>query len=479
MKNNIAVFLLSLALSLTTANIFAQCSPTTTSGSCGSVQSLTVGASCVTGTTCGGGPSDPAGSCLASGAECSWYSFTASANDMFVEIDVTYTDGCHIRSSVYSGSCGSLTEISCESGAPLDDMHSLSGLTIGNTYYIQVCYSPGGPCGKDGFADYCIRTGEPDPPCAVCSSPCGTASGYATSPTTQQVVDDCQTSPFSPELQPSSTHTFCYSFTATATSVDFNVIITSDCGSGNVSGFSWDLYNYPSCGGAIQSGTLSSLTFSGLTIGNDYVFCYTFTVPSTCTHSQHCPYFVGAEPLPISLVSFDAEALEDKSVNLKWITESEINNDFFTIERSKDGESFEVVDILEGAGNSSEMRRYNMEDENPYTGTSYYRLKQTDYDGKYSYSDIQSVEINKSFGNITVFPNPVKRNGTLSFDSGTPGKVQIEVYDLSGRLVLEDTYSTKKGMNSLELNTESLKDGMYFLLLDNEVEKTTVKFIKE
>lgn len=319
-------------------------------------------------------------------------------------------------------------------------------------------------------------------PCSsnsVCATPCGTASGYATAPTTATVVADCQTSPFAPELQPSSANTFCYSFQATATSVDFNVIITSNCGGGNVTGFSWSLYN-ATCGGAIQTGTLSSLTFSGLTVGNDYVFCYTFTVPSTCTHSQHCPFFVGATVLPIKLLNFNANYIKESgNIVLDWATISEINNDYFTIEKSIDGENFEVVGIVDGAGNSSELKSYNSLDEKPYIGTSYYRLKQTDFDGKFEYSDIVPVKIDDNISNATIYPNPITNNGVLEFNANSTDVIVVTIYDVSGRIILNNQHFTNKGINKIQLETSNLTNGMYFISLKNGNNKTNLKFIKE
>lgn len=459
------------------------CTPTTTNGSCGAALALTAGAACVNGTTCGGN-AETASSCLFAGSQCSWYSFTATGTNMYVNIDVTATSGCNISSNVYSatGACSGLTEISCQAGAPLDDMHSLTGLTVGNTYYIQVCYPLGGPCGAAGSAQFCIKAAEPDPPCNVCATPCGTAQGFAAPPTAATVVAGCTTSPFVPELQAGSTHTFCYDFQATATSVDFNVIITSNCGAGNVSAFSWKLYN-STCGGAIQTGTLASLTFTPVVIGNNYVFCYTFTVPnpppSGCTHSQHCPYFVGATVLPITLTSFEANVVDNVFINLDWITASEINNDFFTIEKSKDGQLFEVVGIVDGAGNSNTVLEYETLDENPYKGISYYRLKQTDFDGQNNYSKIVAVNIVGAFEDVAVFPNPILGVGYLSFTAAANSTSAVLIYDISGREVWSKNYTTNKGTNKFTMETEHLTQGMYFLMLDNGVENVTIKFIKE
>ena len=454
------------------------CSPATTNGNCLAATTLVVGDPCVAGTTCGG--SGQLGSCLYTGSECSWYSFTATATAMFVNIEVTANNGCHISSNIIesTGSCVG-TEISCQSGTPLDDLHSLTGLTVGTVYYVQVCYSPGGPCGNGGSAEYCIEVGEPDPPCNTCASPCGTALGYASSPTVQQVVDDCTTSTFSPALQPGTLHRYCNSFTATSTTVNFNVIITSNCTGGNVTSLTWDLYNDPACGAAIQSGDINGLTFSGLTVGNNYVFCYKFTVPVTCTHFQHCPYFVGATVLPVDLLHFGAEVIDNSIVDLNWSTATETNNDHFTVERSVDLETFEEIGYVQGMGNSTVITHYNIVDQDPFHGISYYRLKQTDHNGKFMYYNVVSVELINSFSTAAIVPNPLNGNGALTFDSGVEGIAYLKIYDVFGRVVLSEDHISTKGMNSIPLQTEFFSKGMYILSIVLGEEQKTIRFIKD
>jgi hypothetical protein len=478
MKNSVYIILF-IAFSLFSVKSYAGgCAPNTTNGTCATAVSITAGGACVSGTTCGGVAPSGSSACISGAYECSWYSFVATATDMYASVDMTANDGCFNRTEVFSGSCGSLTSLSCASGAPFEDIHTLTGLTIGNTYYIQNCYSPGGPCGNGGASIQCTSAGEPDPVCDQCSAPCGTAQGFATAPTAQDVVDGCTTSPFVPELQAGSTNTFCYDFGATNTTVDFNVIITSDCGGGNVTNFSWSLYTL-GCGAPIQTGTLASLTFTGLTIGTGYVFCYTFDVPAGCTHTQHCPYFVGATPLPVKLTSFTAKVIDNSIINLDWITASEINNDFFTIERSKDGFTFEVVGIVDGAGNSSMVNDYLMVDDNPYKGTSYYRLAQTDYDGTTVGSDLVAVIVESSFGGLNVYPNPVEGLGYLTFNSNSDDIAVITIYDVTGKIIVVENYGAIRGDNKIELPTTDLPQGMYFITISNDKETSNIKFIKE
>lgn len=98
-----------------------------------------------------------------------------------------------------------------------------------------------------------------------------------------------------------------------------------------------------------------------------------------------------ASPLPIELVSFEAHLNIDQ-VDLKWITASELNNDYFTIERSTDGVNFVTVFKVEGAGTTTHEMEYFEIDYSPIVGVVYYRLKQTDFDGKYTYSGLVPVE---------------------------------------------------------------------------------------
>lgn len=452
-----------------------------TNPTCATAAALTVGAACVAGTTCSGG-AQGASTCITAGSQCSWYSFVATAAEMYVQIDYTSSGGCFFSSNVYSstGPCAGLTQLNCQSGTPLDDFYSFTTLVPGNTYYVQVCYAPGGPCGgsgTSGYADYCINVGEPDPPCAVCSTPCGTASGYTAVPATQTVVDDCQTSPFSPALAAGSTNTFCYSFQATSTFVDFNVIITSNCGAGNVSAFSWSLYN-STCGAAIQTGTLASLTFTGLTVGNNYVFCYTFTVPSGCTHSQHCPYFVGATVLPVAFLNFDVD-YNGRYVSIDWTTLSELDNDYFVLERSADGINYEALQIIDGAGNSNESLVYETSDFRPLTGLSYYRLKQVDANGEFLYSEVRSVLVENKPELLSVFPNPAAELITVSFYASQKEDFTLELIDATGRIVYSNSITAEKGINSTDLDLSRFNQGVYFVSLTNKSEVLQTKFIKE
>lgn len=456
------------------------CSPAATNTTCATSVALAVNATCVNGTTCQGG-AQSASTCLYAGSQCVWYRFTATASAMYVNIDLTATSGCHISSNVYrsTGPCAGLTQVSCLSGAPLDDMHPLTGLTIGTTYYIQVCYSPGGPCGNNGSAQFCIEVGIPDPPCSTCATPCGDAYGYSSTPTVAQVVADCQSERFRPPLQPGATHTFCNSFTATSTTVSFNVVITSDCGAGNVTAFSWALYSSPACGGALQTGTLANLSFTGLTVGGTYVFCYTFTVPANCTHTQHCPYFVGATtPLPVTWLMVDAQAKGPRRVDVLWATGSETNTSHFVVERSKDAVDYEPVTVVPAAGQSATPISYRAEDHTPHPGLSFYRVLQMDQDGSSEPSIVVPVMLEGAWADVTVRPDPATGEAWLMVNAHEAQTISVILHDASGRMLWKRTTPVSEGLNELPLGTSELAPGIYLIGLEVGRSRTLTRFLR-
>lgn len=168
----------------------------------------------------------------------------------------------------------------------------------------------------------------------------------------------------------------------------------------------------------------------------------------------------GAGVLPIELLSFTARPVGE-SVKLDWATAVEIENDFFTIERSGDGVVFDSIARVNGAGNSSMEQQYQMYDNEPLIGTSYYRLKQTDYDGTYTYSAIQAVTINDKMAEVTVqvYPNPSAGNFLIK-TTGT-GSAEIYITDMQGRTTY--TGLLELGQSSTYNLREQLSTGMYQL----------------
>jgi hypothetical protein len=147
---------------------------------------------------------------------------------------------------------------------------------------------------------------------------------------------------------------------------------------------------------------------------------------------------VGYGTLPVELVHFGGEVVGE-SVELTWVTESELNNDFFTVERSIDGVMFETVGTVDGKGTTAYQQQYNLMDDDPYKGTAFYRLKQTDLDGSFQY--VGTIEVNFTVRNkakIKAYPNPISPGSKLNivFEGIEMNQIQrLYLMDLMGREV--------------------------------------------
>jgi hypothetical protein len=135
----------------------------------------------------------------------------------------------------------------------------------------------------------------------------------------------------------------------------------------------------------------------------------TFGTVTSSLVSSFSPFAVAStsSPLPVQLVSFTARWV-NRSVELEWKTATELNNNYFDIERSATGFQFEAIGRLNGAGTSNTSQVYRFTDEAPLSGISYYRLKQVDFDGTYEYSYVISVTNPYSYPGFVVYPNPVE-----------------------------------------------------------------------
>lgn len=139
--------------------------------------------------------------------------------------------------------------------------------------------------------------------------------------------------------------------------------------------------------------------------------------------------------LPVELLSFDA-TINQNQVDLTWATASEKNNDFFTIERTVDGIDFEEIGKVAGQGNSSIKNEYAFTDTRPKNGVSYYRLKQTDYNGEFEYFEVKSVSIQKDDFVSSAYPNPAILNRTTVFVPKTSSIVTLNVRNVLGQTIL-------------------------------------------
>lgn len=164
---------------------------------------------------------------------------------------------------------------------------------------------------------------------------------------------------------------------------------------------------------------------------------------------------VNGEALPIELIGFEAR-LEKKEVKLSWETASETNNEGFEIQRSTDGENWEEIGFVPGAGISTARNSYRFRDENPVSGINYYRLRQLDFDGGFSFSKVVSVE--SQFHQLIVYPNPVI-DYIQVIQHESEGDSSIEIYNQFGRLM----FSKKLELETTMVDISALPKGTYLL----------------
>jgi hypothetical protein len=160
---------------------------------------------------------------------------------------------------------------------------------------------------------------------------------------------------------------------------------------------------------------------------------------------------------------------------------SETNNDYFSLERSENGISFEQFANVDGAGNSALRLNYSTYDHSPFSGITYYRLKQTDFDGKYTYSSVIAIENNLNEIAISnVHPNPTTDDLNFDFYSPVKGTVKIQILDLTGRVVFDKEQNVEEGKSSLNTEMASLAKGIYSLktIFNQGNYKSLTKIIK-
>jgi hypothetical protein len=211
-------------------------------------------------------------------------------------------------------------------------------------------------------------------------------------------------------------------------------------------------------GGTVQKTTPGGGTSTLVSICNTNVW-------TASDGAQTGPLVWGTPPtgLPVELISFWG-TMTGKGIFLEWEVASEINNEYFSIERMNSLGVFVSIGRVEGRINATTLYLYTFTDEAPESGNNYYRLVQVDLDGTRSYSDIINVTYSPTGIFVSnLYPNPVDDVVNLSLEASDKADIQVEISDISGRVQLMFDFSLEKGANTLTFMPGNLSTGTYMV----------------
>lgn len=447
-------------------------------------QSLAVNGGSVSGTTCGSFQAGETAGCNTAGDPTVWYSFVATATTLYVKIDLT-GGNCYFGSAVYgpttsipSSSCGNSGPISCQSssGGPLTHLYQLTNLTVGATYYVQIIYPAGGPCGSNAFFNIGVTTANPGgtvtnkPPLTTCSSP-GSGCFFNSPPASAATVTSaCTSYPLSAAgYGANSIWSTVIQFTSSASWSNFSwqAIITSNCLSGNVVWLNWALYDC-NCN-QLACGDINTLTGNGLACGTCYRLMYQMELANCSSFTTIWPYQnVPSSPtpcttLPIQLLYFTALPTEDRKVNVEWAALSEVNVRNYELFRSDDGINFRKLTSVKPSQQRTETSKYQFSD-NCCKGieTRYYKLVSVDDDGSTSYEKTIAVTFSEGNEIVKFAPNPAQDNFVMTFGNKAKGEETVlQIFDGYGKLIREEKFTAVNGFK--EFSISDLSPGIYFI----------------
>ncbi len=217
----------------------------------------------------------------------------------------------------------------------------------------------------------------------------------------------------------------------------------------------------------------SKLTINDADLANEYIYIrmYAFSDPNGGVF-QMSTRQPNPSALPVELVSFRSQVVDNEAVILTWETATELNNDYFIVEHSVDGKNYVPVGHITGNGTTDEIQYYTYEHVKPYFGENYYRLKQVDFDGQFEYSNIVTAIIKMEEAKINVFPNPVVASRGINVRwIGDFGKenIQMIITNTTGKQVFVTEIDARNERESfIDLSSLGLNAGIYYLTVNDK-----------
>lgn len=439
---------------------------TCTSETAGTIEGATQSADA---DACGGDPDDDV-----------WFSFVATSTEHDIEIN-NVTGGEDLRHDVFAGTCVSVgVALVCSD----PNESTVSGLTIGNTYYIRV-YSEDSDASTSDF-NMCVLTPPVVGACGneltndYCDAPALLTKGAGNfSSSTYDYYTEDDPSNLEAEFCGQLDNNSYYEFIASATEEVFNFTSVTNCTDGdgiqaevfevttNASGCCTDFESVSNCWnpGNPEPGVV---TATGLTVGNRYILMVDGWA------GDHCDFVVQGWSaigilLPIELLSYSAETIGNE-VEINFTTATERDVDYFVVENSRDGSYWQQVATIEAVGNSTDANSYKATDKNPNIGTSYYRIKDVSVDGKGHYSAVFSNDFSSS--KYLLYPIPV--NSSMFLEGNDIVNSEITLVNNIGNIIpIDYTFFGEKA----SFDFSGIKNGMYYLVIQSASNKRTERVV--
>ncbi len=218
---------------------------------------------------------------------------------------------------------------------------------------------------------------------------------------------------------------------------------------------------------ATHNPTVDGVTYTGV-----WQLCYSSGFSGFYVYATNST----GDPLPVTLVSFTAEAVNNQYIELDWVTASEINNSGFQIERSTDGTNYQSIGWVDGHGTSTVTNDYIYSDLTAIPGiVYYYRLKQVDVDGNFAYSNIASASLtgDKGFTLTGLYPNPATSQVSIGVISNVNTSATVRLTDILGRDVMVQNWTLSVGYNTNMYDVSSLAAGTYVVTIQSGNVKTS------
>ena len=183
--------------------------------------------------------------------------------------------------------------------------------------------------------------------------------------------------------------------------------------------------------------------------------------------------------VPVEFYEFKVSRKGEDAAYIQWSTATELNNEKFLVERSIDGITYKTIATVAGAGNSVSVQNYTMLDPSLEPRTYYYRIKQIDFDGKYSYSVVRILNLNSNLvAQPEIYPVPFNGDLKVKMELDAESETELKILDLNGKTVLRKLFEGTKGTNIFNLNTTQLTYGVYFLEISNGGNVYSEKIVK-